>query len=71
MRGYGLPRIPDVESPDVADIHLYGLKTRVGGKDYHKNKKAKAASRRWLKKRARRDAKHEIQINVKYHGEKI
>lgn len=57
MKGYGLPRNHDVGSPDVSDIHLYGLKTAIGGKDYHKNKAAKASARRLWKKAARRAAK--------------
>ena len=57
MRGYGLPRNNDVEYPDIADIKLYGLKTSAGGKDYFKNKDAKAVSRRHWKRKARREGK--------------
>ena len=57
MKAYGLPRNHDVGSPDVGDIRLYGLKTAAGGKDYHRNKTAKAATRRLWKKTARRAAK--------------
>ena len=60
MKPYGLPRIKDVEFPDVADIHAFGLKSSIGGKDYHKNKEAKAKARRSFKKVARHSAKLEI-----------
>lgn len=53
MRPYGIPRLKDVEYPDVADIKRFGLKTSAGGKDYFKNKKSKAASRRYWKRRER------------------
>lgn len=56
MRGYGLPRSKDIEYPDVGDIKLFGLKTSAG-KDYFKNKAAKAAIRRIWKKAARRAGK--------------
>ena len=55
MRGYGLPREDGIEYPDVGDIKLYGLKTSAGGRDYFKNKNAKAATRRIWKKKARRE----------------
>ena len=55
MKPYGLPRDKDCEAPDVADIHYYGRKTSIGGKDYWKGKRsAKAFSRRYWKKKARR-----------------
>lgn len=58
MRAYGLPRDKDCEEPDVADIHKFGRKSCVGGKDYWKGKrKAKATSRRYWKRKARKDNK--------------
>lgn len=54
MKPYGVPRNKDVESPDVGDIKLYGLKTSAGGKDYFRNKRNKASSRRIWKKLARK-----------------
>lgn len=54
MKGYGLPRNDDVESPDIGDIKVYGLKTSAGGRDYFRGRKSqKAATRRRWKKRAR------------------
>jgi hypothetical protein len=58
MKAYGLPRNDDVENPDVADIKFYGLNTSAGGRDYFKNKSAKAATRRGWKRRARRANKN-------------
>ncbi len=54
MKPYGVPRNKDVEYPDVGDIKLYGLKTSAGGRDYFKNKRNKASSRRIWKKLARK-----------------
>ena len=54
MKPYGVPRIKDVEYPDVADIKRFGFKTSVGGKDYFKNKSSKKSSRRIWKKKARK-----------------
>lgn len=65
MRGYGLPRDNEVEYPDVGDIKLYGLKTSAGGKDYFKNKAAKAAIRRIWKKAARRAGKAVISTGAR------
>ena len=63
MKAYGLKSVE--EWPDVADIHAQARKSSVGkprskGGDfrgYHKNKAAKAASRRIFKRRARREGK--------------
>lgn len=60
MKPYGVPRIKDVESPDVSDIQTYGLKSSIGRvagkggdiKGYQKPKQ-KAYSRRVWKKKAR------------------
>ena len=61
MKGYGLPRDKDCEEPDVADIHYYGRKSSVGGKDYWKRKrKAKATVRRYWKRKERQNNKIEI-----------
>lgn len=60
MKAYGLPRSDDLEHPDVADIHEYGLKTSKGGRDYHRNKARKACARRRWKKLARQEGRREI-----------
>lgn len=56
MRCDYLPRYKDVEYPDVGDIHRFGLKSSTGsdGKNirgFHKNKKSKAITRRYWKRR--------------------
>lgn len=61
MKAYGIPRNPDVAWPDVADIKLYGLKTSAGGKPYIRNARAKASTRRIWKRKARAEARREIQ----------
>jgi len=62
MKGYGLPRNDDVARPDVADIKKFGLKSSTGGKDYNRNKKAKAAARRFWKKMERRKNKERVDL---------
>jgi hypothetical protein len=73
MRIYGSETLPvkhrtDIITPDVADIHNYGLKSAAGslrgkGGDFHgyiRNKDIKARSRRILKRAARNAAKNAI-----------
>ena len=65
MKAYGVPRNPDVESPDLVDIQTYGLKSsdsRVKGKcgdikNSFRNTKNKAKARRIWKKRERQNSK--------------
>ena len=57
MKAYGIPRVPETDYPDVGDIKRFGFKTSIGGKDYFKNKTTKAGSRRYWKKRARKEGK--------------
>lgn len=67
MRPYGLPRDANLAHPDVADIHQYGLKARVGAmpgkggdtRGIHKNKARKAATRRYFKRAARAQGKRD------------
>lgn len=64
MKPYGIPRNFDTEYPDLADMQHYGLKASKGnlqgkGGDIRrtqKSAKAKAASRRIYKRKARRAA---------------
>jgi hypothetical protein len=58
MRPYGLPRICDLEYPDIGDIQLYGLKSSVGkfpGKngDYRPYCRNHSKARRIWKKKER------------------
>lgn len=74
MRAYGLPRIKDIESPDIVDIQCYALKSSTGrfrerGGDfrgYLKNKSSKNRIRRIFKKRIRRELKN---IDFLYYDE--
>lgn len=68
MRAYGMPRVSDLENPDVADIRCLALKSSTGrfkekGGDYRgymKNKEVKAALRRSMKKAERRKVRSAI-----------
>lgn len=53
MKPYALPRNNDVESPDVGDIILYGLKSSFR-KGMHRQTDAKGRIRRIWKRKARR-----------------
>jgi len=46
--------------PDISDVKDEGRKTSAGGKDYFKNKKAKASSRRYLKRADKQKSMSEI-----------
>lgn len=66
MRPYGVPRDPELNCPDVATIHQYGLKSRAGrlpgksgkARSGQKPKKKQNSRRRW-KRAARREGKRE------------
>lgn len=67
MRGYGLPRHPDLDAPDLVDIGVYGMKTSTGqlqsqGGDYHGStrKHKRNRQRRFWKKQERVHAKRDI-----------
>ena len=61
MRPYGIPKHPNVESPDLGDIREFGLKSAVGhlrgrGGEYRSHftsPTAKARTRRLFKRAAR------------------
>ncbi len=67
MKPYGMPRVPELEYPDVADIQHFGLASHVGriaGKsgDFHsytRSAAAKASTRRYYKRIARAAGKKE------------
>lgn len=61
MKPYGIPRTPDLISPDIADIQEYGLKSSTGrlpGKPYKSyirdSRARKRARRRWKKSERQR-----------------
>jgi hypothetical protein len=67
MKGYGLPRVIDLECPDLLDIQNYGLKSsksrvvRNGTiKNSFRNSKLKRDTRRIWKKKARAAQKGEL-----------
>ena len=65
MKPYGLPRTPDIESPDIADIQMYGLKSSAGRcfkangeyKSYTRSSKVRKRVRRIWKRRERQHGK--------------
>jgi hypothetical protein len=67
MKPYGVPRVPEIVNPDVADIQKFGLKSSIGrvvgkGGDIkcYQKPNQKASSRRIWKKKARKAAVKEI-----------
>jgi hypothetical protein len=67
MKPYGVPRVLDVQWPDVADIRRFGFASHAGkfpGKsgDYHPyiSGVKKARARRYWKRKARRAARISI-----------
>ena len=73
MKPYGIPRVLEVEFPDVADIKRFGFKSSIGrvktkGGDipsYFKNSNAKRNIRRIWKKKARLNTKRELREYIK------
>lgn len=65
MKPYGLPRTLDLESPDIADIQEYGLKSSSGRifkasgeyKSYTRSSKNRKRMRRIWKRNERQRAK--------------
>jgi hypothetical protein len=64
MRPYGTPRVFGINNPDKGDIKEFARKSSVGSigrngeyRGLHKNKAAKAATRRIYKRRARAENK--------------
>lgn len=67
MKAYGVPRISDLEHPDVGDIQYFGLASHVGqiaklSGDFrgYNRPQAKAHARRYFKRKQRMSAKEEI-----------
>lgn len=65
MKPYGIPRVHGVSWPDKGDMKEFARKSSVGNfrvrggayRGTHKNKAAKATTRRIYKRRARAEAK--------------
>lgn len=71
MRAYGILRFRELECPDVATIQEFGLKSSAGrfpgrSGDYHPYSRSqrRRITRRFWKRRARAEGKHEIQVNM-------
>ena len=69
MKAYGVPRVPYLSHPDLADIAEFGMKSCAGslrgkGGEFRSTQTAKnrRRARRRFKKIARRAAKAQIQI---------
>lgn len=63
MLPYGIPRVPEVEYPDCADLHRFAFKSRDGrsdGKSIIRNVRNKKQTRRYWKRKERKRAKSEI-----------
>jgi hypothetical protein len=78
MKPYGVPRVPDVEYPDVADIQKFGLKSSIGriagkGGDIkgYQRPNQKAYSRRIWKKKIRKLANKEIEGELKAKSDEV
>ena len=66
MKAYGLPRVPEINAPDVGDIQKFARPGHVGRLptitgDFHpyaaRQSTVRKATRRYWKRRARRDAR--------------
>lgn len=60
MRGYGLPRMKDIEYPDLGDMALYGLKANRLHPKWTANGDNKKRTRRIWKKAERSRVRKEL-----------
>ena len=75
MKPYGVPRLKDLESPDCADIHKFGLKSSksrvkgIGGdiKNSFRKPQSKKSSRRVWKGKERQKARSICKAETLYH----
>ncbi len=65
MKAYGVPRVPEIVNPDLADIYRFGFKSSISRckkkngdipNSFH-NSKSKAQSRRTWARKARAEGK--------------
>ena len=71
MKGYGLPRLHDVSSPDLDAIQQFGLQSSAGNmkgiggdiRSSFRNSSIKRTRRRYYKKRARALSKKECMVS--------
>lgn len=79
MKPYGIPRVPELEFPDVADIQKFAMPSRTGRiyradgvyKSYLRKSAARKTIRRFWCKKARNAAIREIREEVYYENEHI
>lgn len=69
MKPYGIPRVKDLEYPDVVDIQKYALKSSTGRmagdkKSYTRDAEDRHSTRRIFKKRERATVQHEIDVAI-------
>lgn len=68
MKPYGIPRVPELEWPDVVDIQKFARPSRAGRifradgdyKSYIRNSSTRKSIRRYWKKKARNAGKREV-----------
>lgn len=73
MKPYGLPRVKEVEAPDLVDIQTYGLRSSAGNlpgkggeiRSLFKNSRKKRNIRRYWKKRERKIIKEKLNGDLK------
>ena len=69
MKPYGIPRHKEVESPDVADIQRYGMKSCIGKLKgdqhaYTRSAERRRQTRRFFKKTERMRSKQFIRTEI-------
>jgi hypothetical protein len=68
MKPYGIPRVPELEFPDVGDIQKFAMPSRAGRiaredriyKSYIRGSAKRQAARRYWKKKAHNAGKREV-----------
>ncbi len=70
MKGYGLPRVNDVEFPDVSDIRCYGLNMQP--ESGRTSSRRRRSSRRTWKRRYRQFQRRRLQgLNTRRYGRQV
>jgi hypothetical protein len=65
MKPYGIPRVPEIECPDLVDLHIFALKASKGNiKNTFKSSISKRATRRIWKKKARINNKKLCKVDI-------
>ncbi len=70
MRGYGLPRVDDVEAPDKGDIQYYGLSMQP--ESGRTSSRRRRSSRRTWKRRYRQFQRRRLRgLNTRRYGKQV